>query len=324
MFVGLDVHKKYTEVAIVDEDGVIEKQDRIENEPDRIREFSNRLSSAEMVLESSSTWYWLYEILSKRHRVVLSNPAKTKAIASAKLKTDKVDALMLANLLRGGYIAESYVPSRRIMGLRELVRYRANLVRMRSSVKNRVHAYLLMNNLKIGYKPFTKGFLEELGKLEDVRVKGYLRIIDELNLEIHEASRAICGEALSDENARLLMTIPGISFYSALLLISEIGEVDRFSDSAHLVSYAGLVSSTHSSGGTTYHGGITKAGSSYLRWVLNQCTWVHVRNCPDGSIASFYDRLRRKKGQSKAMVAASAKLLKVVYWVLREKRPYRG
>ena len=157
MLVGLDVHKKYTEVAIVDESGVIEKQERIENEPGLIEEFSNRLSSAEMVLESSSTWYWLYEILSRKHRVVLSNPAKTKAIASAKLKTDKVDALMLANLLRGGYIAESYVPSRRIMGLRELVRYRANLIRMRSSVKNRVHAYLLMNNIRIDCSPFTKG-----------------------------------------------------------------------------------------------------------------------------------------------------------------------
>ena len=121
MFVGLDVHKKYTEVAIVDEDGVIEKQERIENEPGKIEEFSNKLGNAYMVMESSSTWYWLYEILSRRHKVVLSNPPKTKAIASAKLKTDKIDALMLANLLRGGYIAESYVPSRRVMGLRELV-----------------------------------------------------------------------------------------------------------------------------------------------------------------------------------------------------------
>jgi len=85
LFVGLDVHKKYTEVAIVDEDGVVEKQERIENEPGRIEEFSNRLSNATMVLESSSSWYWLYEILSRKHRVVLSNPAKTKAIASAKL-----------------------------------------------------------------------------------------------------------------------------------------------------------------------------------------------------------------------------------------------
>ena len=324
MFVGLDVHKKYTEVAIVDESGVIEKQERIENEPAQIEEFSNSLNNAEMVLESSSSWYWLYEILSRKHRVVLSNPAKTKAIASAKLKTDKVDALMLANLLRGGYIAESYVPSRRIMSLRELVRYRANLIRTRGSVKNRVHAYLLMNNIKIAGSPFTKGFLDELRKVEDVRVEGYIRIIERLNLEIHEASKIICSEALSDENARLLMTIPGISFYSALLLISEIGDVGRFPDSAHLVSYAGLVSSTHSSGGTTYHGRITKTGSPYLRWVLNQCTWVHIRNEPEGNIAVFYDRLRKKKGHSKVTVAASAKLLKVVYWVLKEKRPYQG
>jgi transposase len=324
MFVGLDVHKKYTEVAIVDEDGVIEKQGRIENERGKIEEFSNMLSNAEIVLESSSAWYWLYEILSRRHRVVLSNPVKTKAIASAKLKTDKVDALMLANLLRGGYIAECYVPSRRVMSLRELVRYRANLVRMRGTVKNRVHAFLLMNNIEIKDSPFTKGFVEELRKIKDVRVEGYLRIIEKLDLEIHEASKMICSEASSDEGARLLMTIPGISYYSALLLISEIGEVERFPDSAHLVSYAGLASSTHSSGGSTFHGRITKTGSPYLRWALNQCVRAHVRSEPEGSVAEFYERLRKRKGHAKAVVAASAKLLKIVYWVLREKRPYHG
>jgi transposase len=198
MFAGLDVHKKYTEVVVVDEEGVITEQERIENEPGQIEEFSNKLGNADMVMESSSTWYWLYEILSRKHRVVVSNPAKTKATASAKLKTDKVDAFMLANLLRGGYIAESYVPSRRVMSLRELVRYRANLVRIRGTIKNRVHAYLLMNNIKIGYSPFTNGFLEELGKVEDGRVQGYLRIIERLNLEIREASKKICSEALND------------------------------------------------------------------------------------------------------------------------------
>jgi transposase len=145
-----------------------------------------------------------------------------------------------------------------------------------------------------------------------------------LNLEIHEASKIICNEASNDESAGLLMTIPGISFHSALLLISEIGDVSRFPDSVHLVSYVGLASSTHSSGGSTYHGRITKAGSPYLRWVLNQCTWVHVRSEPEGSVATFYQRLFKKKGNAKALVAASAKLLKIVYWVLREKRPYHG
>jgi len=85
-----------------------------------------------------------------------------------------------------------------------------------------------------------------------------------------------------------------------------------------------LASSTHSSGGTTYHGRITKAGSPYLRWVLNQCTWVHIRNQPEGSVAMFYAWLSKNKGCSKAMVAASAKLLKIAYWVLKEKRPYQG
>jgi transposase len=123
-----------------------------------------------------------------------------------------------------------------------------------------------------------------------------LRLIERLNLEIYEASRIICSEALNDENARLLMTIPEISFYSALLLISEIGDVGRFPDSAHLVSYAGLASSTHCSGGTTYHGRITKAGSPYLMWILNQCTWVHVRNEPEGSIAAFYESRGGRRG----------------------------
>lgn len=322
MFVGLDVHKKYTEAAIVDDEGVIAGQERLENKPELIEAFSEKLSNATIVMESSSTWYWLYEILSKRHKVVLSNPVKTKAIASAKLKTDKVDALMLANLLRGGYIAECYVPSRHLMGLRELVRYRANLIRIRGTVKNRIHSYLLMNNVRIEYAPFTKGFLKELGKVEDARVQGYLRIIERLNLEIREASKIVCREAMNDEGARLLMTIPGFSFYSALLVVSEIGDIGRFPDSSHLVSYAGLTPSTRSSGGVTYHGRITKTGSPYLRWVLNQCTWAHMRAAPDGCVAEFYRRLSRKKGPAKAVVASSAKLLKIVYWVLREGRPY--
>ena len=95
MFVGLDVHKKHWQAAIINENGVVEKQERIKNDPRLIEEFSDKLKDAALVMESCSSWYWLYEILSRKHKVVLSNPAKTKAIVSAKLKTDKVDALML-------------------------------------------------------------------------------------------------------------------------------------------------------------------------------------------------------------------------------------
>jgi len=99
---------------------------------------------------------------------------KTRAIASAKVKTDRIDALMLADLLRGGFIPECYIPSPRMMELKELVRYRANLVRLRATIKNRIHAYLLMNNIRIEGSPFSREFVEQLKELGDYRVLGYL------------------------------------------------------------------------------------------------------------------------------------------------------
>jgi len=167
-------------------------------------------------------------------------------------------------------------------------------------------------------------YMRELSKIEDVRIKSYLMLIDALNAEIRDASDIIVQRAKDNQESRLLMTIPGISYYSALLIASEIGEIDRFKDSSSLVAYAGLAPSTYSSGGKTYHGTITKQGSRYLRWILNQCTRAHIKADPDGTVAIFYARLRKKKGDHKAIVAASAKLLKIVYWVLKERRGYHG
>ena len=117
---------------------------------------------AKIVIESSSIWRHIYELLSERYQVVLANPVKTKTIASAKVRTDRLDPLMLANLLRGGYIAESYVPPRRVMDLRSMVRHRASLVRLRTILKNKIHAYLLMHGLKIEGTPFTKTYVDKL------------------------------------------------------------------------------------------------------------------------------------------------------------------
>ena len=325
LFVGLDLHKKYSEFAVMDVGGNLLRQGRLENTIEKMKEFSESVPErSSMVIESSSTWYWAHRLLSERHNVTLSNPMKNKAIASAKVKTDKIDSITLANLLRGGRAAECYVPSKETMEFRELVRFRANLVRERTGMKNRIHAYLLMNNVSIAAGPFTKGFVDEVRKLDDVRVQSYLRLIDGLNREIREASRSIKEKAGSDADANLLMTIPGISYFSALLIISEIGEIERFEDSSSLVGYSGLAPSTHSSGGKTYHGPIMKTGSRYLRWIMGQCTRVHMRTEPDGTVAQFYARIARKKGDQKAIVAASAKLLKIVFWVLKEKRAYHS
>lgn len=101
--------------------------------------------------------------------------------------------------------------------------------------------------------------------------------------------------------AKLLRTVPGIGYYSALLIVSEVGDISRFSDSYHLCSYAGLVPSTHSSGGVTHYGSsITKAGSRYLRWILQECVHAHIRTEKNSNIAQFYYRIAKKKGNSKA------------------------
>jgi transposase len=329
MFVGMDLHKNYLQIAVMNDNGKVLENSRINNDLKQVGRFFNENindKNVRVVMESSSLWYNIYSYLSeeKHLNVVLSNPIKTRAIASAKIKTDKLDAAKLANLLRGGYIAECYVPDRRIMDLRELVRHRTALVRMRTKLKNKIHSIILMKGIQISSKhcSFTHLYNEELKKLNDYRINGYLHLIESLDSEIKDVSKKILMLAKEDEMASLLMTIPGVGYYSALLIVSEIGDINRFPDSYHLCSYAGLVPSTHSSGGITYPGSITKRGSKYLRWIMLECARAHIRTNKKSNITQFYTRLARIKGNSKAAVAAASKLLKIVYWVMKEKRKY--
>ena len=137
-----------------------------------------------------------------------------------------------------------------------------------------------------------------------------------------KVSKEIQSRAEKEDVTKLLVTIPGIGYYSALPILSEIGDINRFPDSYHLCSYAGLVLTTHSSGGITYHGAITKTGSKHLRWIMIECVYAHMRISKNSNITRFYTRLTKRKGNSKAVVAPASKLLKVVYWVMKEKREY--
>jgi transposase len=165
--------------------------------------------------------------------------------------------------------------------------------------------------------------MDKLEKHDDYRINGCLRVINSLNAEINTVSKRILLLAKEDEMAKLLMTIPGIGYYSALRIVNEAGDINRFPDSYHLCSYAGLIPSTHSSGGVTHYGSsISKAGSKYLRWIMLECVHAHIRAEKNSNISQFYHRISKKKGNSKAAVAAAAKLLKVVYWIMKERRVY--
>ncbi len=145
-------------------------------------------------------------------------------------------------MLRGGYISECYVPDKRIIELRELVRHRCALVRMRTKLKNKIHGILLMKGIKIvDHHPFSIGYVEQLKKLNNYRIDTYIRLFSSIDNEIRTISKNIISFTKQNTTTKLLMTIPGIGYYSALLVMSEIGDINRFPDSSHLCSYAGLV-----------------------------------------------------------------------------------
>ena len=328
MYVGIDLHKRYMQIAVIDGDGNTVSESRVDNDPDNrsLGRFLDELSpGARLVIESSNVWRKVFRFIRARgFCVVLSDPLKTKAIASARIKTGRIDAMMLAQLLRAGLIPVSCVASEEIMDLRDLVRHRMCLVDMRRRMKVSIHAILLMDGIRIPGTPFTKKYVQALGALRNYRIDNYLNVIDSADAAVRDADRRIRAAVRErdEQDARLLTSIPGISHYSALVIVSEVGDISRFADSHRLCSYAGLVPSTRSSGGRTRHGRITKRGSRYLRWILIECVQSNKRTSQDNDLMDFYRRVAAKKGPAKATVAAASKLARMVYWVLTEQREF--
>ena len=160
-----------------------------------------------------------------------------------------------------------------------------------------------------------------LRNLNNNRIISYLAVMDFLEAEIRKVD-SLMERYASIPGVISLQTIPGIGFFSAMVIYSEIGDIQRFSDSGKLISYAGMVPSVRQSSDIIHHGRITYQGSRYLRWITVEGLHSHMVNDTGSSISSFYKHLAKGKGKSKAIIAASNKLLKAIYWILKENRPY--
>ena len=321
MYIGLDVHKRVCYGTVMDEKGQIVKRGKFSNDPQGLEEFMEGIDEALVAMEAGYCWQPLYDRLEETgHDVRLAHPLKVKAIAQAKVKTDKIDSETLAHLLRADLLPESYVPPRDIRELRDRVRRRAFLVGMRTMLKNRVHSELAKRGIRLGDPLFTRKGREMLRGLGLEAVDQVLPVMDTLDRQIAVISlglKRMCGE---DPRASLLTTIPGVGYYIALLIVSEIGDVNRFPDSEKLCSYAGLVPTVKRSGGSTRHGGITKEGSKWLRWGLTQAVHTHIRS--ETNLTRFYRRLAETKPGQVAVMATARKMLKVIYWMLRNDEPF--
>ncbi len=328
LYTGIDYHRSFSYLTTMDEKGDIIGQKKLPSNGeivDFLKEFDEEM---EIAVEATPSWYWLYDHLeSEGFQVKLSHPLKTKAIAYAKVKTDKVDSATLAHLLRSNLLPLSYVPEKVVRLNRELLRYRASLVKIQTRVKNKIHTILAKNNVTHSYTDlFGKqgiAFLHSLPLAEHYKIalEGYLTVLDAVRQEIREASKKVRQVAEEDPDTLLLMTVPGMGYYSALLTKSEIGDVRRFRSAKQLCSYAGLVPSTYASGNTCFHGHITKQGSRWLRWILVEAA-IHASE-EEESLRRFYFKVERKKGGQIAKVAAARKLLEWIYHILRDGRTYQ-
>lgn len=329
MYIGVDYHKKYSIATMMDEKGKILRQERLSNDPQTLLRYAESLpEGSKIALEATGNWYYFYELLEdKSPEVYLAHPLKTRAIAEARIKTDKIDSTILAHLLRTDLLPTSYIPPRQIRDIREILRYRASLVSLRTSIKNKVHAILSKNGINIEYSDiFGKKAIKQLKGLRlracyKQGLDGYLRLVETLNGLIDEVTETIEGIVEDNPQAKLLTTIPGISYYSALLIISEIGDVNRFPQARKLCSYAGLVPSVHSSGGKTRYGSITKQGSRWLRWILIELSHHFVNS--SNRLKKMYSNISKSHGKNTARVAIAREMLKVIYYMLRENKPFK-
>jgi transposase len=328
LYTGVDYHRSFSYLTTMNEKGEVVSQKKLPSNGeivDFLKSFGEEMGVA---IEATPSWYWLYDHLEDEgFEVKLSHPLKTKAIAYAKVKTDKVDSATLAHLLRSNLLPLSYVPEKPIRLNRELLRYRASLVKIQTGVKNKIHTILAKNNVSHGYSDlFGKEgmtFLQSLTLPENYKIalEGYLAVLNVVRQEIRAVSKKVQQLAEGDRDALLLMSIPGMGYYSALLTTSEIGDVKRFRSAKQLCAYAGPVPSTHASGNTCFHGHITKQGSRWLRWILIEAA-IHAVKRP-GVLRRFYFKIERKKGGQIAKVATARKLLEWIYHILRDGRTYQ-
>ena len=325
MYLGIDIHKRYAQVAVLNEDGEVEREVRVENA--NLDEIAQEYAGSEAAIEATSSYYHIYDTLSEYLDVTVANPAGVKLIAESDRKTDRIDAKQLARLVRLGSVPESYVPSDEIRESRALVRGRYKLVQNRKDYANKIHGLLTEHGITRKVKPLSvKGreFLTELTLPEpwNTLLETYLDVIETFTDQIERLEDAIEEQAASLPETQLLMTIPGVSYYSALLIHAEVGEIDRFDEAKQVVSYAGLNPVIRESGDSRFEGGISKKGSGKLRWILVQCVNVAVHNCNDEYLSRFYDRLAGRKTGKEAIVATARKLLVSIYHMLDRKEVY--
>src|SRR5208283_2311622 len=335
-FIGCDAHKKFSVFVAVNEKGHVGEALRVAHDRQLYREFLARLPAhSAIAVEASGSYGWLIDEMERLgHRPRLCNPLEAKRRMGLTNKTDKLDARGLAILLRNGTLPEVWIPPSELRDQRELLRMRIFLVHLKTRVKNRIHGTLARHNVVVpGADLFgvesrlrLEARLPELPLHSREAVERELATLDFLETQIESAEHQLEAIMKVSAEADLLKTLPCVGKILSMVLMLEIGRVDRFATAAHLASYAGLVPRVHSSGGHTRMGQVCGNVNRNLKWAFvetGNLIVINQRGLAGTHVVRLYQRIKRKKNHQKAVVAVARHLAEAAWWVLTKQEVYR-
>jgi len=327
--VGLDVSRTVAEIAYL-EDGRVRAGGRVTLERAALAQYANSLKATDhVVLEATGNTAAIVAAL-KPHvaRVIIANPLQVRLIAEARVKTDKIDAAVLAQLYASGFLPEVWIADDHTQALRRQVARRAQIVRQRTRLKNEIHSVLATHLIPrctatdLFGKKGRRWLAEQPLPLDErIAVEQRLRELDRLGEDLAVIDRALGEAVLADAQLKRLLTITGVNAIVAISLLAAIGDIGRFPSARKLVSYFGLNPRVRQSGlQPAQHGHISKIGRSHARAMLVEAAWAAAK--APGPLRSFFLRIRARRGLQIAAVATARKLATIVWYVLTDQEDY--
>jgi transposase len=328
-YLGIDLHLKRTYAVLMDHTGKVIDERRIRNLDMQAYLQGHVPRETYAVLEATRNWAFMYDLLAEHvERVELAHPKELKAIASAAVKTDQIDAKVLANLARLNFLPTSYAAPKEIRDLRLYIRHRDWLVCQRTQAKNRIHAVLASYNLVspskdlfgVSGREFLAQQMDSIRPLARRVVCDHLTLIDGLDQQIAALEADLQLSEEHNQTLNLLKSMPGVGQITGTVILAEIGDVHRFNSPKALCHWAGLTPRVRKSDQVVRHGRITKQGSPYLRAAMTRAATVASRSSKRWY--HIHEMLLPRCGKTGAKVAVARRLLTVIYFMLKRQQPY--
>lgn len=327
--IGMDIHRTFAEVVFW-EDSRLRHHGRVDMTRSGLEGFGRSLCNEdEVVVEATGNAMSVVRVLSPYvGRVIVANPMQVKAIAHARIKTDKIDAGVLAQLHASGFLPEVWVPDARTERRRRLVARRNQVVRQRTRVKNEAHAILQAHLVPKCphadlFNQRGRAWLSTQVLPDDERaaIARHIREIDRLAEDLADLDGDIARDVVDDPQVHRLLTIAGVNTTVASGIVAAIGDISRFAEPQKLVSYFGLNPRVRQSGlGLAQHGRISKHGRSHARGLLVEAAWAAAM--APGPLRAFFLRVRAKRGHQIAAVATARKLTVLIWRLLTKEEDY--